>query len=96
MGDLLYRGSGGLEKYFEDPQEIALHSKMIFNTIRKRSDIKTMPIERIKAQVEHNVAWLPQNTAAPSIAKFTKTIQKKYVDYIMKNLVEPFLANRDF
>ncbi len=87
VGECLYH-TQGISKYFTDPQEIVLHSKVIFNNFKRRyPDFKDMETSQIKEILLKLVKQLPYDTNAPRGAKFTVPIQNKYVNFIMKHFI---------
>lgn len=76
----------GVELYFYDPQEMVLHGKVLFNKFRREfPKYKEMDKNRVERILSRYVADLPVDTNAPRKAKFPKTLQKKYVNHIMKH-----------
>jgi hypothetical protein len=76
----------GVELYFYDPQEMVLHGKVLFNKFRREfPNYKEMDQDRVQRILARYVADLPMDTNAPRKAKFPKTLQKKYVNHIIKH-----------
>ena len=89
---------GGFDKkqYFWDPEEVVLHSYAAWRRTKKslKNNILDYPKEEIEKLVKRQVANIPAYAQASHIP-FPVSLQKKYVSYIMKNIVEPKLKNKD-
>jgi len=88
---LYYSHPDGLKKYYEDDQEMVLHSREIFDRlVTQHPSWKTMDNDKLIRIIANNVKSLPGHTNIP--APFGVRIQAKYAKFIMNNYVIP---NRD-
>jgi hypothetical protein len=93
VGECLYHTDPrGVELYFRDPQEMVLHSKVLFNQLRREHpDFPSYEKDKIERIVARYVRDLPIDTNAPSNARFPKSLQKQYVNHILKHHVKPLM-----
>jgi hypothetical protein len=88
----------GMKKYYQDRQEMVLHSREIFE--RFTEDFpkwRTYDLETIAKRLEHRVKHLQSHTSI--YYPFNAGTQKKYLSFIMNHYVKPELAtsiNEDF
>jgi len=102
---IYYTDPRGYAAYFEDPQEIALHSKVIWNELKRSggladryramlredgADADKRFLASVRRTVEGRVPRLEWQVGVPG-ARLPKRLQKRYVDIIMKYYVGPFM-----
>jgi predicted Zn-dependent protease with MMP-like domain len=81
----------GFEKYFDDAEELVLHSRDTWKKIiAKYPHVHTLPVDKIKRIVARHIADLPASIGFYG-ARFPKTLQSKYVNFIWKHYVKPNL-----
>jgi hypothetical protein len=93
VGECIYNiDPRGVQLYFQDPQEMVLHSKVLFNKFKRQyPDFASYEMDKIERIISRYVRDLPIDTNAPRSAKFPKGLQKKYVNHILKHYVKPVL-----
>lgn len=82
----------GMKKYYQDRQELVLHSREIFD--RFQDDFpnwKTMDLEIITKRITNRVKDLRSHTNIH--APFNAGTQKKYLSFIMNNYIKPNLQS---
>jgi hypothetical protein len=88
---LYYTDPRGFAVYFEDPQEMVLHSKVVWNELmRSKPNLLDRPMRNIEFSVKRKVEELEWKVGVPG-ARFPKSLQKKYVSLIMKHYVKPVI-----
>lgn len=80
----------GMKKYYEDPQEIALHSREIFDTFEENfPNWREMDLDTIIKRLTFRIKDLPRHTSIG--APFGGGIQKKYLNHILNTYIKPEL-----
>lgn len=81
----------GLNVYYQDRQEMVLHSREIFDDfIEDNPKWKTYDISRIERIINDKVKRLRETTNV--YAPYGGGLQKKYFNFIMNNYIKPALA----
>ena len=89
--ELLYYQQG-MDKYFDDKEELVLHSRDTWKKIvNQYPNIYEIPPDRIKMIVSRYVARLPQDIGFHGV-RFPKALQAKYANFIWKHYVKPNLG----
>lgn len=81
----------GLDVYYQDRQEMVLHSTEIFDDfIEDNPKWKEYPIEKIEQKIKDSVKNLKYKTNIHGPA-FGAALQKKYIKFIMDNYIKPLI-----
>jgi hypothetical protein len=91
---LYYKDPKGFAKYFYEPEEIVLHSKSLFDSLKKRGSISNQKSSAsIESAVRNEVRMLPNTTGTIALgAKMPKALADVYWKHINEQYVQPFLA----
>jgi hypothetical protein len=82
----------GMKKYYQDRQELVLHSREIFDRfIEDFPSWKTLPIDLITKRIDSRVKNLRSHTNIH--APFNAGTQKKYLSFIMNTYIKPYLES---
>lgn len=80
----------GMKKYYQDRQELVLHSREIFDRFDEDyPNWKKASIEAIIKRLKDSVKNLPNHTNI--YAPYNAGTQKKYLNFILNNYIKPYL-----
>lgn len=84
----------GMKKYYNDRQEQVLHSREMFDTFEELyPNWRKFPKEKIVDYFTRTIKNLPYHTQIR--APFGGGLQKKYLNFILKNFIEPNMVEKE-
>lgn len=87
---LYYTHPDGMKKYYQDRQELVLHSREIFDTFEEEyPNWKSLDINVITKRIKNKVDNLRTHTNI--YAPYNAGIQKMYLNFIINNYIKPHL-----